>query len=468
VRIVVADLQSKDGFVSKDTVAGGYGSRFRPFSRTTRLAYEVKRRLNAQPSVQLGYIAALCASAGHEVRFTSGDPIDGDVTFVLTSLVDYRRETAWADAQRARGSHVGFVGLAASKLPELFDAHGDFVVMGEPEQAAMRVAAGERLSGRIVSMALPDLDALPFPRWDLLRANGGEVPARTWDLPFAGRPAGASVPLLASRGCPEFCTYCPHRILAGYRFRSIQNIVDEMAYVCALRARPYIVFRDPLFTQDRDRCLALCDEILARGLNVRFECETRLDRLDLPLLDALRRAGLAAISFGVETISPETLRRSGRRPIPDVHQQRIVNACRSRGILTAGYFVIGFLQDDWSSVAATIQWAIDLGPTVAQFKILTPYPGTPMWRQLGPLVYENDWERFDGYTPTFHHPSLSPEELRFLLGAAYTRFYLRPSYVTNYLRLPRLVHRAVSRLDEPVLSRHQRKEVRLQSRAVTC
>ena len=120
MRIVVADLQSKDGFVSKDTVAGGYGSRFRPFSRTTRIAYEVKRRLNPLPSVQLGYVAALCASAGHEVAFTSGDAIDGDVTFVLTSLVDYRHEIAWAAQQRARGSHVGFVGLAASKLPQLF------------------------------------------------------------------------------------------------------------------------------------------------------------------------------------------------------------------------------------------------------------------------------------------------------------------------------------------------------------
>lgn len=467
MRIVVADLQSKDGFVSKDTVAGGYGSRFRPFSRTTRIAYEVKRRLNALPSVQLGYVAALCASAGHEVAFTSSDAIDGDVTFVLTSLVDYRHEIAWGRAQRARGSRVGFVGLAASKLPQLFDEHGDFVVMGEPEHAAVRVAGGERLSGRIVSEPLSDLDSLPFPRWDLLRDDRRTAFTRASDRVVA-RLFGGAVPLLASRGCPEFCTYCPHRILAAHRTRSIHSIVDEIAYVCTLQPRPYIVFRDPLFTDDRDRCLALCDEILGRQLKVRFECETRLDRLDLPLLETLRRAGLAAISFGVETVSPDTIRRSGRRYIPDTYQQRIVNACRERGILTAAYFVIGFLQDDWASIAATIQWAIELAPTVAQFKILTPYPGTPMWRQLGPLVYEKDWERFDGYTPTFHHPALSAEELRFLLGAAYTRFYLRPSYLANYLPLPGLMHRAFARLDEPVLSRHQRKELRLQSRAVTC
>jgi radical SAM superfamily enzyme YgiQ (UPF0313 family) len=464
VRIVLADLRSTDGFVSKDTVAGGYGSRFRPFTRVTRAAYEVKRRLNALPSVQLGYLAALFVRAGHEVVFTSKEMVDGDLSIVLTSLVDYRAETAWARGQRERGSRVGFVGLAASKMPELFDASGDFVVLGEPEHAAMRLARGETLTGRVVSDALDDLDVLPFPRWDLLSTG---TTARWW-LPFAGRPFGGAFPLMASRGCPEFCTYCPHRILAGHRARSVANIVDEIAYVSMLQSRPYIVFRDPLFTDDRDRAMALADAIRSRGLDIRFECETRLDRLDTELLDNLHSAGLAAISFGVETVSPETLKKSGRRPIPDVHQRRIVADCRERGIVTAGYFVFGFLQDTWESISATVNWAVELGSTVAQFKILTPYPGTPMWKQLSPLVYESDWERFDGYTPTFRHPNLTTDELRFLLGAAYKRFYMRPSYLANYLRLQGKARRAVTHFDTAVSARHERDELANMARALTC
>ena len=95
MKIVLADLQSADGFVSKDTVAGGYGSRFRGFTRVTRLICQVKRRLNALPSVQLGYIAAICAAAGHRVVYTTGEMLDGDVAIVLTSLVDHRREAEW-------------------------------------------------------------------------------------------------------------------------------------------------------------------------------------------------------------------------------------------------------------------------------------------------------------------------------------------------------------------------------------
>ena len=464
VRIVLADLRSNDGWVSKDTVAGGYGSRLRPFSRVTRVACAVKQRLNRMPSVQMGYVAAVLAQHGHEVTWTDGPSAEGDVAIVLTSLVDYRTEAAWADAQRERGLRVGFVGLTASKLPELFESHGDFVVIGEPEQAMMRLARGETLAGRVTSPGVEDLDLLPFPRWDLL----GVSPRRRISLPFAGRPSGGAFPLLASRGCPEFCTYCPHRILDSHRERSVANIADELERLTTLRRRPYVVFRDPLFTDNRERCLALCDEIRRRGLELHFECETRLDRLDDDLLYALHGAGLAAMSFGVETLSTETLRRSGRRPIPEAHQRRIMSVCRRLGIVTAAYYVFGFLQDDWASIAATIQYAIDLGSTVAQFKILTPYPGTPMWRQLAPLVFEKDWQRFDGFTPTFTHPRLSPEELRFLLGAAYTRFYVRPGYAATYMRAGDSLRRVAARLDEPVLARYRRLEAAAMSRAVAC
>jgi hypothetical protein len=91
-----------------------------------------------------------------------------------------------------------------------------------------------------------------------------------------------------------------------------------------------------------------------------------------------------------------------------------------------------------------------------------------MWRQLAPLVYEKDWQRFDGFTPTFRHPNLTAEELRFLLGAAYTRFYMRPSYVTNVLRLRAPLQRLAERLDRRVEARHARLEVEAMSRVVTC
>ena len=120
----------------------------------------------------------------------------------------------------------------------------------------MRLAQGEIPEGIVVSEQINDLDSLPFPRWDLVTEDRAK-----FGISWSSRPVGGGYPLLASRGCPEFCTYCPHRILAGYRARSIANIADELERLCDQYPRPYVIFRDPLFTEQRDRCLELCDEI---------------------------------------------------------------------------------------------------------------------------------------------------------------------------------------------------------------
>jgi radical SAM superfamily enzyme YgiQ (UPF0313 family) len=464
MRVILADVKSNRGFVSKDTVVGGYGSRLDPFSRVTTIMAWLKHQFHDVPSVHMAYMAAILARAGHDVQWTRGEQMDGDVALVLSSLVDHKNETAWADAMRARGVKVGFVGITASKMPHLFEAHCDFILNGEPEAAVMRIAHGNIPQGIVVSEQINDLDSLPFPRWDLVTAERQKL-----GIQWSSRPVGGGFPLLASRGCPEFCTYCPHRILAGYRARSIANILDEMERLCDQYRRPYVIFRDPLFTEQRERMLELCDGIQSRGLELTFEAETRLDRLDVDLLDRLHAAGFRAMSFGVESLSPETLKKSGRRPIPEAHQRLIMEHCRKRGIVTAAFYVLGFLQDDWNSIAATIDYATDVGSTFAQFKILTPYPGTPMFKQLEPLLTEKDWEKYDGYTPTFRHPNLSERELRFLLGAAYKRFYMRPSYLANFLKIQNTsVREWVTRMDQRVSDRHTREEIADISRPVAC
>src|SRR5581483_572012 len=196
MRVVLADLKSDRGFVSKDTVVGGYGSRLDPFSRVTSVISYLKKQFHDVPSVHMAYIAAILARAGHEVRWTRGDLVDGDVALVLSSLVDHKSETAWADT----------------------------IFNGEPEAGVLRLAQGDIPSGLVVSEQINDLDSLPFPRWDLVTEDRGKKLGIKW----SSRPVGGGYPLLASRGCPEFCTYCPHRILAGYRARSIANIADEL------------------------------------------------------------------------------------------------------------------------------------------------------------------------------------------------------------------------------------------------
>jgi radical SAM superfamily enzyme YgiQ (UPF0313 family) len=463
VRFVLADLEGAEGFVHKDTVVGGYGARLRPFSAVTRVGCALRRRLSDVPSVTMAYLAAILARAGHDVAFSRGALLDGEVGLVLSSLVDHRHETAWADKARKRGLRVGFVGLAASKMPELFQDHADFLVQGEPEEAVGRLAGGEEMRGLVKSRELADLDRLPHPRWDLVGAAAPRTAWGAWSRPLGG------LPVLASRSCPEFCTYCPHRILSTHRVRSIGSIVDELEMLCRLRPRPFVIFRDPLFTHDRERSIRLAQAVRSRGLGLRFECETRLDRLDDELLRELRGAGLENVTFGVESQSAQALRRVGRRPIAEDQERQAVEACERLGVRTAAFYVLGLPDDTWETIAATIELSISLRTTLAQYKLLTPYPGTPLWKQLGPRVFEQDWERFDGFTPTFRHPSLTSRELQFLLGAAYARFYLRPSFFAAlWPGEGRFLLRLARRLDETAATLHTRQETALMSRAVTC
>ena len=92
-----------------------------------------------------------------------------------------------------------------------------------------------------------------------------------------------------------------------------------------------------------------------------------------------------------------------------------------------------------------------------------------MFKQIQPLLSETNWEKFDGFTPTFDHPNLTALELHFLLEAAYTRFYVRPSYLANFLKIQnRAIRDWVSQLDQRVNDRHSRDEIGRISRPVTC
>src|SRR5947208_8368010 len=156
MRVVLADLKSNRGFVSKDTVVGGYGSRLDPFSRVTNVISFLKKHFHDVPSVHMAYIAAILDRAGHEVVWTRDELVDGDVALVLSSVVDYRNETDWADRMRARGVKVGFIGITASKMPELFRDLCDFIFNVEPEAGAMRIGQSEIPAGMVVSAQFHD------------------------------------------------------------------------------------------------------------------------------------------------------------------------------------------------------------------------------------------------------------------------------------------------------------------------
>ena len=329
MRVVLADLKSNRGFVSKDTVVGGYGSRLDPFSRVTAVMAYLKKQFHDVPSVHMAYIAAILARAGHEVKWTRGEHgrRRRRARAVVAGRSQERNRVGRRDARARRQGRVhrhhgvedaGAVRGSLRLHPQRRARSGGHAAGAGRDPAA----ASSSASRSTISIRCRFRAGIWSPR--IARKLGIQVVRRV--------RSAAAIPLLASRGCPEFCTYCPHRILAGYRARSIANIVDEMERLCdqvsaAVRHLP----RSAVHRAARARASSCATRFSARGLTLTFEAETRLDRLDVELLDRLYAAGFRAMSFGVESLDPATLKKSGRRPIPQAHQREIIEHCRKLG-----------------------------------------------------------------------------------------------------------------------------------------
>src|SRR3989442_12367826 len=97
MRVVIADIKGRGGFVNKDTVVGGYGSRFRGFSWTTRWFERVRRLYQNVPSIHAAYLAAIFTNAGHDVRVPREQAAEADIALILSSLVVYAPDIHWSD-----------------------------------------------------------------------------------------------------------------------------------------------------------------------------------------------------------------------------------------------------------------------------------------------------------------------------------------------------------------------------------
>jgi radical SAM superfamily enzyme YgiQ (UPF0313 family) len=321
---------------------------------------------------------------------------------------------------------VGALGAFASVNPQYYLRSFDFVIAGEPEKALIQIARGEepeQLRGVIKSELVEDLDSLPFPDWTMF-----PIDKYRYYPTLSGKPF---LTILSSRGCPYRCSYCPYIVLQGttFRRRSVSNVVEEIQQDVNSYGIKSLLFRDPVFTLDKQRVVQISREILRRGISIRWCCETRADCLDKPLVDEMCQAGMKAINLGVESPNEAVLLNASRKPVGLKHQEEIIDYLEARGVKVVAFYILGFPDDTEETVRTTIEYAKRLNTTLAQFTILTPYPGTKYFDQVKDLITTSNWMSFDGYTPVVRNRSLSADRLLSLKEKAFCSYYLRPSWM---------------------------------------
>ena len=219
--------------------------------------------------------------------------------------------------------------------------------------------------------------------------------------------------LIATRGCKNRCQFCylaTNNIRMPYQCKRINQVVLEFQ----ADGQPYGVFTDNNLGSDQDYLRKLCRAL--RPLEKLWSAAVSLDVTDDPsLIRDMALAGCGSVFVGLETLSEENLQSAHKRNTllhPDEYARRI-DIFHQNGIQVNGSFVFGFDLDTPDVFERTIQWIEENRLECATFHVLTPYPGTPLFRQLdqeGRLLHKN-WELYDTAHVVFRPKQMTPQEL---------------------------------------------------------
>lgn len=251
---------------------------------------------------------------------------------------------------------------------------------------------------------LQDMDSIPLPAYHL------------WDLPrYMKLMVNPAVTAITSRGCPYACTFCDAEMTPRkYRSMGVDQTVDLLQHILETYNPPQIILFDDLFTIQRKRVIAICKEIVKRGLFFEWACESRVDTMDFEMLRWLRKAGCVKIYYGLESGSPEmlTTMKKGVTIEKILHGSKLN---REIGMYFKFYILYGFPEDRPEDHRKTEELIQLTRPNSISVGVLQPIPGTAVYEQLKPLLLRDVAEMDFNYwhaTESFKHPFFTHDELQ--------------------------------------------------------
>lgn len=426
------------------------------------------------PPLGLGYLAAYLRKFGHNVQIIDGLNLSlnneeigrrakGAGLAGVHCLSDFYPEAAdLAHQLKAEGLPVVLGGAHPSALPEstLKETKADFVIVGEGEETLLELANAldnrqptEAISGLLGRAnafkergLISDLDFIPFPDWPQIdprkcrRAPHGAIVKR---FPVA--------PIVTSRGCPYACKFCasPHLWSKTIRFRSGENVVDEIEYLVKDFGVKEIHFEDDNFTLKRERVEEICGLILERNLKISWSTPNgiRADNLTRDLIRLMKRSGCYSLAFGIESGSQKILDSINKKSrLEEI--ERVVKAANSEGLLTQGFFIFGLPGETEESIKQTINFAKRIPLDKAQFLLLDILPGSGLWQELGGSRIA-DWTNRSYQEVAWVPETIDRNILKNAPSRAFRSFFFRPRQLFNLFKymkpyqLPFIIKRLV-------------------------
>lgn len=430
-------------------------------------------RFHVIPDIGLGYLASLAREAGHEVCFVDclrdelgvkgwqnvlrkeGPDLVGIKSYSadLESVADMVRcvkEIAPNMITVIGGAHP------STEIPaNLFEQFPglDYAISGEGEPGWVPFLNQMDSGGREFD-AIPgliwqdvdgairhnpksfahDLDAVPFPAWDLLD------PGRyKWGYSFMTSKYPAA-PMILTRGCPYLCTFCGSHLITGrkVRKRSVDNVIEEIKLLIAKYGIRSIDIVDENFVFVRKHAMEFCERLLSENIEIAWNCPygVRLDRLDEELVRMMERAGCFALSLGIESGSDRQLAQIQKVLTVEKTVEQVNMIKRVSNITLQGFFMMGLPGETKEEIEATIALAVSLPLDLAIFTPLRVTPGTAIYDELvnaGTIHPRVDYAGMGQHYFVRSYSEISDTEMKKLYRKAYIKFYFRPKQVVRVL-----------------------------------
>lgn len=299
---------------------------------------------------------------------------------------------------KKRGKTVILGGYMASLMAEEAKKYCDSVVIGDAEGVWAKVLEDFE-KGVLKDFYKEELLALstPLPRFDLI----------------INKNIGDFLPVQAGRGCPNTCSFCSVYCLYKGRYlkRNVPEVIRDIKHIKSLGYKKFLLLDDNIVA-DRDYMIALCSEI--KKLNMEWTSQCSIDiGDDNELLKIAAESGCTALSFGLESISQESLNSMDKSWADRYKYEKLLRNIQNTGIDLSTEMVVGADGDTLQSIKDTAKFIMDNKIVVPRFYILTPIPGTKYYEDMKNQnrIINYDIYSYNGSEAVHMPKNMSPQEL---------------------------------------------------------
>lgn len=333
-----------------------------------------------------------------------------DLVIIQVYITNAYRAYKIADHYKKQGAYVLLGGLHVTSLPEEAAPHADTIFLGPGEETFPQFLKDfkNKSPKKVYSSSIRTLDKIPPIRRDLIKRNRYLVPNS----------------IVVTRGCPHHCDFCyKDAFFEGGRSFYTQIVDDALAEIDRLQGR-HLYFLDDHLLGNAKFASELFEGM--KGMNRVFQGAATVDSvLRGNLIEKAAEAGLRSLFVGFETFSPANLKQSNKKQNLEKDYVKAVNRLHSLGIMINGSFVFGLDEDDKDVFKRTVDWGVKNSITTSTYHVLTPYPGTRLFKdmeQQGRILTRN-WDLYDTRNVVYQTKNLTSDELKNGYDWAYKEFY---------------------------------------------